>query len=88
MRVLRPRAAPDIPLWSLEYIAQDNVDAADRRMARLFAAFETLAQSLESACARGFDAIAIAVRGGGGVSRDLPRGALPDRHRRDRARLA
>jgi hypothetical protein len=58
------------------YIARDNVDAADRRIAGLFAAFETLAQSLGIGHARGSDAVAAIVLGGSGVSGDLSRRAL------------
>ncbi|MGO9437529.1 MAG: type II toxin-antitoxin system RelE/ParE family toxin [Terracidiphilus sp.] len=40
-------------IW--EYIARDNVDAADRLISRLFTAFTTLARNLRGTQATGFD---------------------------------
>jgi ParE toxin of type II toxin-antitoxin system, parDE len=59
-------------IW--EYIAQDNVDAADRWIGKLFDAFECLGQSPRSQT-RGSDTVAVTVLGGGHVSDHLPRGA-------------
>jgi plasmid stabilization system protein ParE len=55
-------------IW--EYIAQDNVDAADRWIGKLFDAFECLGQSPGSQT-RGSDTVAVTVLGGGHVSDHL-----------------